>query len=232
VPDLRFPLTSYSPFIALTIWGGKSFYQELLHATRESGLESKSASFGRSTVGSLGLRCPGALALRLSIAASLLAGTITLVPAAGGIQGLSTAEDLHNRGVALFKEGRYEQAAEFFIKATELAPRWAEAHNDLGMTYKRLGRLDQAIEAFKLAISVSPDYSLAYFNLAGTYRELGRYEESVAAYQRALNIDPNYPAAYNNLGVTYDLMGHYEDAAKAYLEAIRLEPNLVEAVKL
>jgi tetratricopeptide (TPR) repeat protein len=163
------------------------------------------------------------LALRLGIAASLRGGIITLVPTAEQFKEFLPPKNFIIAGSLCLKRC-YEQAAEFFIKATELAPAWAEAHNDLGMAYKRLGRLVQATEAFKFAINASPYYALAYFNLAGAYRDLGRYGESVSAFQKALNIEPNYPAAYNNLGVTYDLMGRYRKRAKAMISLAHPSP--------
>jgi Flp pilus assembly protein TadD len=52
-----------------------------------------------------------------------------------------------------------------FIKALEIRPDYAEAHNNLGVALARQGRLEEAIARFGEALRLKPDYEEARTNL-------------------------------------------------------------------
>jgi tetratricopeptide (TPR) repeat protein len=65
-------------------------------------------------------------------------------------------EELYRRGAALYREGRYEEAARELAAAQALEPH-AELAYDLGRAYERAGNVGGAIEAFREYLRLSPD---------------------------------------------------------------------------
>ena len=58
----------------------------------------------------------------------------------------SDATAYYYMGVEHFKSGRYKEAVEAYKRAISLKPDLAEAHNNLGATYRKLGWYKQAME--------------------------------------------------------------------------------------
>jgi len=82
-------------------------------------------------------------------------------------QGKNISFDLENNfGVALFRNGQFDQAAVHFKKSTELAPYWWVNWNNLGVIYERKGELAEAEKLYKKSID-NGDYYLAYENYVG-----------------------------------------------------------------
>lgn len=67
-------------------------------------------------------------------------------------------------------------------------PDYAEAHYNLGVSYRALRRRDKAIEAFKRAIRINPDYAEAHYSLGELYKKLGRMDEAEKAFNKAKQI--------------------------------------------
>jgi Flp pilus assembly protein TadD len=69
--------------------------------------------------------------------------------------------------------------------AVVLAPRFAPAWVNLGVTRSRLGDTDGAFDAFQRALEVEAGNSSALVNLAKLYREQGRHDEAETAMRAA-----------------------------------------------
>ncbi len=59
-------------------------------------------------------------------------------------------------GWALFKVGRYEEAAEQFEKAVSIDPALPDAHDHLGDTYAKLNRIADARAQWQIALQNRP----------------------------------------------------------------------------
>lgn len=103
-------------------------------------------------------------------------------------------------------------AAEHFGHATELAPEWASAYNNLGYAYRSLDQLDKAKAAFEKYVALLPTEPNPQDSLAELLMEMGDYEGSIQHYQMALASDPNFASAHAGVSLNYSLMG---DADKA-----------------
>lgn len=71
----------------------------------------------------------------------------------------------NNLGVALFREGKIDDAALHFQKSIELSPKWWIAYNNLGAVYQKQGKTKQAKALYQKSIDTG-NYYLAYENLA------------------------------------------------------------------
>jgi hypothetical protein len=66
--------------------------------------------------------------------------------------------------------GRFDEAFAHYHKALAIKPDYAEAHNNLGVSFKMLGRTEEARRAFETAIQLAPRRVLFYAGLVETRR--------------------------------------------------------------
>ncbi|MDB4966936.1 MAG: repeat-containing protein [Myxococcales bacterium] len=157
-------------------------------------------------------------------------------------------------GADYFNKGFVQPALEELLKAVELNPDNADAHNLLGLVFLRKGaeaeelstrnqclkgeelRLEKqemdrqfkkAQEQFEKAVSLKSDFSEARNNLAVVMIHFGRYDDAVELSEKALsNIIYREPYAANgNLGQAYLEKRDFARAAKALRQAIFEQPK-------
>jgi protein O-GlcNAc transferase len=80
--------------------------------------------------------------------------------------GLEDASAYSILGNCLLALGDTEKATRAFQKGLELAPGYADLHNDLGVTHLRLERCKEAVACFERALECNRYYQSALFNLA------------------------------------------------------------------
>jgi Flp pilus assembly protein TadD len=105
----------------------------------------------------------------------------------------TAAQDAFARGVSLMKANDVNGAIQAFQAALQANPRYAEAHNDLGMAYTQIaGHLPEAISEFETAIRLKPDYVDAQYNLGAALSQVpGRERESLAHFQIVERLRPD-----------------------------------------
>ncbi len=116
-------------------------------------------------------------------------------------------------------------AIEAYRRAIEIDPRYAVAHNNLGLALHDSGDVEAAIAAYRTALEIDPRYALAHANLGNALRESGDLEGAIAACRTALEIDPRLALAHNNLGVALHEHGDREGAIAAYRKALEIDPR-------
>jgi peptidoglycan/xylan/chitin deacetylase (PgdA/CDA1 family)/uncharacterized caspase-like protein len=109
-------------------------------------------------------------------------------------QKVSAATHL-NRGDALFKEKRYQEALDEFLTAAKMDPRNALAANNVGFIYSKLQRFDESIEWTRKAIEIDPKRAVAYQNLGDLYYQLNRPEDARLYYEKYLELAGDKPYA-------------------------------------
>ena len=85
-------------------------------------------------------------------------------------------------------------------KCVQLAPADAEAHNNLGATYRQLGRLNESEASIRQAIALKPDFAEAYNNLGNVLRDLERPADALVSYAHAVYLNSDLPDAKLSLG--------------------------------
>ena len=132
----------------------------------------------------------------------------------------SNANDLIEEGKSLQKNGRYEEAKEYFLKATKLNPNSDIALNCLGYIYKDMEKYNEAVDIFLRAIELDNNNSDNWIGLIYTYIICGEYKKAIDCSLKAIKINKNeynywlalgdsYKATFNNI--------YYEDAIRSYL---------------
>lgn len=104
-------------------------------------------------------------------------------------------------GQMLLRKGETQKAIGQFLKAVELDPRLADAHNNLGVLYHQAGDFDSAIAEFTAAVHSDPFYSAAYLNMGNSLRKKREFEKAIGALREALRLDPQCVDCLFNLGV-------------------------------
>ena len=104
-------------------------------------------------------------------------------------------ETYYGRGWTFFDEELYAKAIDAFKNATNIDPKFKDAHCHLGVIYIEQQRYTKAIKALEKAVEIDQGFKEAHFNLALAYLRLGKFEFAKNAANKALKIDPNYEPA-------------------------------------
>jgi outer membrane protein OmpA-like peptidoglycan-associated protein len=96
-----------------------------------------------------------------------------------------TAVEL-GRGVSATDPELLRQKADFYGKAVETDPSYAEAWNNLGYVQENLGRFEEALRCYRRALELNPEMAVAYLGLGDVHSQCGRYKEAIEAYESAL----------------------------------------------
>jgi tetratricopeptide (TPR) repeat protein len=102
----------------------------------------------------------------------------------------------NNLGVALFQQGRKEEAEAHYRAALKLKPDFGEAHNNLGVTLFAQARYEEAVREYDEALLRQPHYARAHANLGNALRQLGRQEEAELHYREAFRLKPGLANHY------------------------------------
>jgi len=122
--------------------------------------------------------------------------------------------------------GRQPAAAvQAALKAIELEPTDASAHNVLGYVYHDLGRTDDAEAAYRKAIELGPSGNSVYVNLANLLRERGGLDEAEALYRKALELEPDKAGALHGLATVFFSRNEFVEAENWSRKAVESDPN-------
>ncbi|MDJ0521640.1 MAG: CHAT domain-containing protein [Planctomycetota bacterium] len=159
---------------------------------------------------------------------------------------LSMARAWNQRVLALYREGKYREAAPVARQVLELReralgpdhPDVATSLNNLAAMLEALGEYKQARPLYERALRIwekasgpeHEDVGTGLNNLAALLRTLGEYEEARPLYERALAIwektygpdDPNVARVLNNLAALFEAMGAYAEARPRYERALTI----------
>lgn len=122
-------------------------------------------------------------------------------------------------------------------RATELAPKDADAFYYLGRLYFTADNPKAALQAYQTAADLDPLSVRTRDQMGQTYEALGQTSEAEQAYRKAIELDRDQPKKsawpYYNLGVLYWNTGRKDQAIPYFRQALERNSALSEAkVKL
>jgi tetratricopeptide (TPR) repeat protein len=138
-----------------------------------------------------------------------------MVPA----MGQTSASDWVDQSLALYNQGKYDEAIQACEKAIELDPKYAMPWNNKGAALMEKGRYDDAVKAYDKAIEIDPEYKWAWANKGLALADLRKYNESIEAYDKAIELDSKYVNAWYNKGLALKLLGRTTEADAAFAKA-------------
>jgi tetratricopeptide (TPR) repeat protein len=133
------------------------------------------------------------------------------VLATAGCNKLRARDDL-NKGVAAYKNARYEQAIGRFKEAVALDPSLKNAKLYLATAYaqqyipgvdspENLQNANAAIDEYKAVLQQDPKNVNSIKGIAYLYLQMKKFEDAKSYYRKAIDLDPNDPEAYYSVGV-------------------------------
>jgi predicted O-linked N-acetylglucosamine transferase (SPINDLY family) len=140
-----------------------------------------------------------------------------------------SAESHTERGNALARLSRHEQAIASYDKAIDFAASQPAAHYNRGSALQILKRHEDAIASFDRAISLKPDHVAAINKRAGCLYDLRRYAEAAVGYQRVIELKHDHADAHNNRGNALYRLNQIEAAVLSYDAAIALDSGFAGA---
>jgi tetratricopeptide (TPR) repeat protein len=141
------------------------------------------------------------------------------------------AQNLYSQGLARLSVDDYTRALNFFEKAVEIDPNYAEAWYQAGFCYGVLGRHQESLKASKKAVLLRPDWAEPWLNIGTSNFALGQYKEAAEAYKQATKIDPSNPEAYYALGISLNKLNRTDEEILAYKRAIAQKPDHTNALE-
>jgi len=149
--------------------------------------------------------------MKKSVRVLALMAVGALLLSAAGCDKLQARDQL-NKGVAAYKNAKYEEAIDHFQKSVSLDPSLLNARLYLATAYaqqyipgvdapdnNRMG--EQAVEQYKAVLERDPKNINSVKGIAYIYLQMKRFEDSKTYYRKALEVDPNDPEPYYSVGV-------------------------------
>ncbi|MFD2787613.1 tetratricopeptide repeat protein [Hymenobacter rubripertinctus] len=162
------------------------------------------------------IRLSSALLLGLSLSALPIYAQQTDTPA-----------QLVKQGVALYDQGKYDEAVLRYKQALKQDPAHHTARYELAMTYNALGRNEEAVDLCRKLAKDDPEPGPSLYDTWGNALDgLHKAKEAVKVYQQGLHHYPNEGSLYYNLGVTQAAsLGQLEESLASMQQAVRCRPT-------
>ena len=132
-------------------------------------------------------------------------------------------------GLSQRRQGDDAGAAHEFKRATELDPKNAQAHFEMGLCDVRLKQRDDAIREFKTTLAFEPWYTRADEALANLYLQDKDLPQGREHLNHLLTIDPDNYTAHFNLGILAAMQQDWNEAQHQLLAAVHTDPASAEA---
>jgi len=138
----------------------------------------------------------------------------------------------NEKGVALFNQGRYEEALGLFKQAFSLQPEEptlrknvAQAHAQLGWEAIRRNAFADAEPHFKASIEQFDREATFYFGAAIAFHRRQKEREALRMLEIGIGLDSEQAVAHKLLGEIYEGRNEFEKAIEAWERSARLDPH-------
>ena len=138
----------------------------------------------------------------------------------GGVEGSPAL--LFERGVALYRQGAFEQSDGCMRELLKAHPQHFDALHLRGLIAARGGSPQLAAEWLKAAIDQNSSFAPAHRHLGNALRQLGRLDEAVLSYDRAIELRPDFKEAHVNRAMTLLTLRRAGEALTGFEQAITL----------
>lgn len=121
-----------------------------------------------------------------------------------------------NLGVDLAKEGRYEEAIDYFSKAIRFNPESEQLYFNRGVTYFKIKQTDNALSDYSTALELNPHYSEALYNRGLLFMQKEKFENAVSDFTRAIELKPNHGYSRYYRAMAFEKQGKIQQALQDY----------------
>ncbi|MDR6387545.1 tetratricopeptide repeat protein [Paraburkholderia phenoliruptrix] len=128
-------------------------------------------------------------------------------------------------GIALHRQGRYDDALPPLRKAAELNPEELETRTVLADTLRLKNMLAEAERECRAIVAINADSAEAQRILGIALVHQGQVAEGLAAARRAIEIAPNNASVHSSLGVLQLDLGLVQEAEESFRTALQKDPK-------
>ena len=128
-------------------------------------------------------------------------------------------------GLALYFQGKFEQAIQNYKKAISINSKVPEYYNNMAAALAKLGRWEDVIKYCKIALD-NPSYTtpaFAYYNIGCAYLNLDKPRKAVEFLIKSRSADSKYIDTHLQLGKALFKSGEFQDAILSLKEAKKME---------
>ncbi len=161
------------------------------------------------------------------------------IATSGEIKNSNQAAEAFDAAVKLQQAQKYDEAAQLYLKATNLVPKEPNYLYALGTVYQDKGDYDSAISWYQKAIALDPknkDYqkllndclnakAAPIMDAAVKKHTAGELAEAISLYEQALAILPGNPRGWTNLAAAYQANDNFAKARDIYQKALDADPK-------
>ncbi|NEQ38188.1 MAG: tetratricopeptide repeat protein [Okeania sp. SIO3I5] len=134
-------------------------------------------------------------------------------------------QEIYNQAVANSRAKDYQTAIQYFSRAIEINPNFAEAYYGRGLAKFDLGNKEEAIADYSQALAINPNYIDAYLARGIAKLIVGDISGTITDSHQIIMINGNYAPAYKLLGNAYrqqdnqtEAIASFKRGAELYLE--------------
>lgn len=129
-----------------------------------------------------------------------------------------SVRSLNNKGVDLYKEGKFADSEVNFKKGTLKKPKNFETNFNLGDAYYKQGRYDDAIKSYRSALSETENTeqkAKVYHNIGNSLLKDKKIKPSIEAYKNSLKLNPKDEETKYNLSYALSLLKNQNQHQKS-----------------
>lgn len=135
----------------------------------------------------------------------------------------------YDLALALHQQAKYGEEQQALMRAIQVNPNFAPAHNQLGILDLRRDLVEKAGREFKTAILLNPQYAKAQNNLGVVDSRRGETKQAELLFRQATENSPKFVAAWVNLGLALASESDFPRAERALQKALRLSSGNTRA---
>ncbi len=126
-------------------------------------------------------------------------------------------------GVALMRQGKFEDALKHLSTSVKISPELADGHEQYGLALAALGRLDEAEESLQSALRLDPNNKTVHSKLTRLQAMQGKDEESKKTRDRMFEVNPHWQAIKDAMKLQED--GKLDEARQLVKKILRADPD-------
>jgi len=131
---------------------------------------------------------------------------------------------------AMYYDWDWPAAEQAFLRAIELHPGYATAHQWYANFLSVVGRAEESIVEFERALALDPLSALKHAALGWGYYFARRYERGVAECRRGIELEPSNVVAHAWLAMGLEALGRSDEAVTCSEETARLSGRSVSSL--
>ena len=139
------------------------------------------------------------------------------------------AKQHYDYGLALQKEGQWEQAEQQYKIALGFKPADAKAHMNLATVLTAQNKFDEAAPHMEEAVRLQPGDGEFHFSYANLLQRLGRADQAGSHFEAAARLIPDSPEAHYNYALLLAAGGKENDSVSELRRVVQFKPDYRDA---